>query len=312
MNIAEILKYCPKGTKLYSTAFGEVELINVYPSAGTILVQNINNTHFTFYNNGSYILKGECVLFPSKDQRDWKKFKLPVKDGDIMMTIDKRAFITNGKIDNDGCPCAYCGINSYHDFTIGTTTDGWTASFYIPVSEEAKKELFDKMAEAGYKWNADTLELEEIKPYFKEGDVIVDSNGYLFLSTGVIKDDKIQVCCLFTDGTFVDCGVSMHPNPISSLKLASVDDRNNAYSLLVKKGYKYDKKRHNIVKQEFRPFDKVLVRDSNTDIWFCGLFSYYETQGETAYPYTTTSGSYKYCIPYEGNEYLLGTTDSPI
>lgn len=60
MNIAEILKYCPKGTKLYSTAFGEVELINVYSSAGTILVQNINNTHFTFYNNGSYILDGEC------------------------------------------------------------------------------------------------------------------------------------------------------------------------------------------------------------------------------------------------------------
>lgn len=38
MNISEILKYCPKGTKLYSTAFGEVELISIYSLAGTILV----------------------------------------------------------------------------------------------------------------------------------------------------------------------------------------------------------------------------------------------------------------------------------
>lgn len=42
------------------------------------------------------------------------------------MTMDKRAFITNGKIDNDGCPCVYCGINLFHDFTIGTTINGWT------------------------------------------------------------------------------------------------------------------------------------------------------------------------------------------
>lgn len=37
--------------------------------------------------------------------------------------MDKRAFIANGKIDNDGCPCVYCGINLFHDFTIGTWMD---------------------------------------------------------------------------------------------------------------------------------------------------------------------------------------------
>ena len=147
MNITEILKYCPKGTKLYSTIFGEVEFEKVVNTnmIKVILPCTFSTKTENFFGDGSYSKYGECVLFPSKDQRDWKKFKLPVKDGDIMMTIDKRAFITNGKIDNDGCPCAYCGINSYHDFTIGTTTDGWTASFYIPVSEEAKKELFDKI-----------------------------------------------------------------------------------------------------------------------------------------------------------------------
>ena len=81
MNIANLLKYCPKGTKLYSTAFGEVELIDTSSLANTILVQNNHDTPFTFYSDGSYILDGECILFPSKDQRDWKELKI----GDIMM-----------------------------------------------------------------------------------------------------------------------------------------------------------------------------------------------------------------------------------
>ena len=78
LNLVEILKDCPKGTKLYSTVFGEVELCavecnNTYP----ILVKdNIGNTGW-LTSNGKFIGKfdGECVLFPSKEQRDWSKFK---------------------------------------------------------------------------------------------------------------------------------------------------------------------------------------------------------------------------------------------
>ena len=310
MNIAEILKYCPKGTKLYSTAFGEVELINIAPLTKLITVQDIYNSHFTFYSNGSYVLSGECVLFPSKDQRDWNKFRLPVKRGDIMMEIDGNyPFIASGICTKDDFPRpkAICGMNKAGEIIIRNNNQ-WTSDFYIPASEEVKKKLFDKITEAGYKWNADTLELEEIEPTFKEGDVIVDSDGYLFLSTGVIKDDKIQVCCLFTDGTFVNCGVSMHPSPISSLKLASVDDRNNVYSLLVKKGYKYDKKLHNIVKQDFKPFDRVLVRDKDTDPWKADIYLDYEGENRCC-RYKCARMNYVFCIPYEGNEYLLGTTN---
>lgn len=83
MNIAEILKYCPKGTKLYSTVFGEVTLDKVdmhdmYP----IVVCRTNHLKTSFNKEGHY-LEGypgsECVLFPSKEQRDWNKFRLPVK-----------------------------------------------------------------------------------------------------------------------------------------------------------------------------------------------------------------------------------------
>ena len=310
MNIAEILKYCPKGTKLYSTTFGEVELINIAPLTKLITVQDIYNSHLTFYSDGSYASSGECILFPSKDQRDWSKFRLPVKRGDIMMEIDGNyPFIASGICTKDDFPRpkAICGMNKAGEIIIRNNNQ-WTSDFYIPASEEVKKKLFDKITEAGYKWNADTLELEEIEPTFKEGDVIVDSDGYLFLSTGVIKDDKIQVCCLFTDGTFVNCGVSMHPSPISSLKLASVDDRNNVYSLLVKKGYKYDKKLHNIVKQDFKPFDRVLVRDKDTDPWKADIYLDYEGENRCC-RYKCARMNYVFCIPYEGSECLLGTTN---
>lgn len=109
-------------------------------------------------NSQKYRIKSKCR--PSKNQ-------LPIKDGDIMMTMDKRAFIANGIIDSDGCPCAYCGINLHNDFTIGTTIHGWTSSPYIPASEEAKKELFIKMGIAGYTWNAKTLKLEKIEPKYR-------------------------------------------------------------------------------------------------------------------------------------------------
>lgn len=311
MNIAEMLKYCPKGTKLYSTIWGEVEL-NEVTNFGTIEIKTIDKiicASFALDYEGRYSHRGECILFPSKDQRDWKKFKLPVKDGDIMMTIDKRAFITNGKIDNDGCPCAYCGINSYHDFTIGTTTDGWTASFYIPVSEEAKKELFDKMAEAGYRWNADTLELEKIEPKFKDGDVIIDKNNNLHLVSSIDCGFIYSKITLHANGKLdINNNSTGHFN--STITLASTADRNKLYSALVREGYKYDKEQHKLIKQEFKPFEKVLVRDDINEKWSINIFSYYDEEKED-FPYICLSGCYLYCIPYEGNEYLLGTTDSP-
>ena len=226
-----------------------------------------------------------------------------------MMTIDKRAFITNGKIDNDGCPCAYCGINSYHDFTIGPTTDGWTASFYIPVSEEAKKELFDKMAEAGYRWNADTLELEKIEPKFKEGDVIIDKNNNLHLVSSIDCGFIYSKITLHANGK-LDINNNSTGYFNSTITLASTADRNKFCSALVREGYKYDKEQRKLVKQEFKPFDKVLVRRKYSNVWMPKLYARYKEN--SIFPYICVDGyEGTQCIPYEGNEYLLGTIDSP-
>lgn len=58
-------------------------------------------------------------------------------------------------------------------------------------------------------------------------------------------------------------------------------------------------------KVEFKPFDKILVRDSYDDMWRACFFSHIRKDGK----YVTTSFTWKFCIPYEGNERLLGTTD---
>ena len=78
LNLVEILKDCPKGTKLYSIVLGEVELCAVeYNNTYPICVKdNIGNTVW-LTSNGKFIetFGGECVLFPSRENRDWSKFK---------------------------------------------------------------------------------------------------------------------------------------------------------------------------------------------------------------------------------------------
>ena len=77
IDLTKILKDCPKGTKLYSSNFGEVEfqqigINNEYP----IIVELKTGAFEGFTPDGKLFSNhnGECVLFPSKDQRDWSKF----------------------------------------------------------------------------------------------------------------------------------------------------------------------------------------------------------------------------------------------
>ena len=58
----------------------------------------------------------------------------------------------------------------------------------------------------------------------------------------------------------------------------------------------------------FKPFDKVLVRDDGAQEWCANYFSHYRVYNKD-YPYACIDSYYRYCIPYEGNEHLLGTTD---
>ena len=93
LNLVEILKDCPKGTKLYSTNFGVVEFDGIGTNPNYPIVVSHIGGFEKFAKDGKLycICDGECVLFPSKDQRDWSKFniKKPKFDPKTLQPFDK-------------------------------------------------------------------------------------------------------------------------------------------------------------------------------------------------------------------------------
>lgn len=82
LNLCEILKDCPTGTKLWSSVWGDVFLMQINDiDAFPIVLSAVGFANITLHSNGKMydIKEAECVLFPSKYQRDWSKFKVPVK-----------------------------------------------------------------------------------------------------------------------------------------------------------------------------------------------------------------------------------------
>ena len=93
LNLVEILKDCPEGTKLYSPIIGEVEFKRIKYSEYPIVTCSKNgNRILLFTKEGLFFSEGECImLFPSKDQRDWSKFKIkkPKFDPKTLQPFDK-------------------------------------------------------------------------------------------------------------------------------------------------------------------------------------------------------------------------------
>ena len=85
INIAEILVDYPKGTKLYSPIFGDVYLDKIRPHLAVVVVilKEDEKSKEEFLYDGRYTINGECMLFPSKENRDWESYEL-FKKGDIV------------------------------------------------------------------------------------------------------------------------------------------------------------------------------------------------------------------------------------
>ena len=82
LDLVEILKDCPRGTKLYSTINGEVTFDCVDNNKGYPIVVDCTYGPIRYTRNGRFDKRcdGECILFPSKDQRDWNKFIITWRD----------------------------------------------------------------------------------------------------------------------------------------------------------------------------------------------------------------------------------------
>lgn len=235
INIAEILRDMPKGTKLYSPLFGKCELVDTYTDedGDFILVEcgcQDEELRKTFSSNGRYFewyQDSECLLFPSDKMRRWDKF---FKRGDIVYNPHSQMYAVFECWANDDYTEFNTTINYYKDHTF-SEEDVCDTKCFVKANYE-QKTLFIAAAEKYYggKYNPKTLQVEPVK----------------------VVEPKCS----------------------------------------------------------FKPFDKVLVRDSEDCVWKAGYFSNYD-EGDVSLPYICVGSLYKLCIPYEGNEYLLGTDKSP-
>lgn len=166
INIAEILRDMPKGTKLYSPLFGKCELRGIdnskYPIA--IKVQSIDGAMSKgIMKDGRYFdgyEDAECLLFPSARMRDWSKF---FKRGDVLIDEDLGTAAVFDGWANDDYTEFNTTINYYKDHTLGEGEVCDTKCF-VKANDE-QKTLFIAAAERHYggKYNPETLQVEPVK-----------------------------------------------------------------------------------------------------------------------------------------------------
>ena len=80
LNLCEILKNCPEGTELWSDNYGTVKFVNVSTEWDTPIRVELINGFIARYTEEGWCDKrfpANCLLWPSRDCRDWSKFTAP-------------------------------------------------------------------------------------------------------------------------------------------------------------------------------------------------------------------------------------------
>lgn len=80
IDLTKILKDCPKGWKFWSPIFGEIEFCLITENVNYPIILSCKKGTIWFSKEGLFDIENEgaeCLLFPSKDQRDWSKFTAP-------------------------------------------------------------------------------------------------------------------------------------------------------------------------------------------------------------------------------------------
>lgn len=165
INIAEILKDYPRGTKLYSPLLGNATLegINNYSSTAAIEVKDARNSHYCFYKTGVYYDRdgAECLLFPSSEMRDWSKF---FKRGDVVIKNGGGMAAVFDGWANDTYTEFNTTINLYCDNNTGEEEVCDTLLFRKATEEERKQFIKKVEGTLKGKYNPETLQVKPIKP----------------------------------------------------------------------------------------------------------------------------------------------------
>lgn len=317
INIAKILKNKPEGTKLWTDMFGEVTLYVVTDKCDAFQVKHHNKEPW-FDKDGKLCKEGVLCIYPSKSMRNWEKFAW--KKGDVLVSNDGKREVLFKTWVNDsytkfvGLHCLIINDNEEVEYDNGTTVFN-TNDFKGIDAEDAAQTYINTIEERlGGKLNRETLEVEKPmkkkpkkKPVFELGNLYVfneeDEDGELTIIGKLIGKNEIEDTLTFgnqyeienekfvTDQAF-DLRISIHEELRKATEGEAITFQ-EAYAIWEK-----SKKQ-----PAFKPFDKVLVRDSESDKWRANLFGYIDN-GEY---YHCVCANWVYCIPYEGNEHLLGT-----
>jgi len=285
INIAELLKDCPKGMELDCTMFDNVTFVGVNAQREFPIEIKVDSDTKYLTKEGCYhridcIPSAKCVIFP-KGRSTWDGFKPPCSfmDGDIVATTNGYWIgITEGGERYHFIP-TYCVIKIDGKFeAYFGKKEKWRFNRFA--TEEEKAKLFKAIKDNGYKWNAETKTLEKL-PKFKVGNRVKHKDGYF---SGVVTE---------IDGEY--------------FRLKYDSDAEGLVNIRYQDEYELVPNKFDI--STLKPFkSRVLVRDYNSHIWRPAIWGL--KTDDINYPYTIVGGvQYSFCIPYEGNEHLLGKTN---
>lgn len=325
INVAEILKDKPQGIKLYDLLRNiGVELDKVHTTdVGTYIeCTSTNEVGSTLLFDYSKLgtekcwLEGLQILLPSKEMRDWSKFAW--KKGDILVNKDAEVHIIFDGFKDDT-------YKTFHGQYYLWEEEGsivnfeenedymQTSEFYKANKEEAQTYINTIEERLGGKLNRETLEIEKNQPEFKDGDIVCIS-GMGYLTYGIVKSidnssKKLEYYVLNDMSTLnFEDWLSFEDKQIQPI---TETQQIILFDALAKDGKAWDAEKKQIVdlkpKIKLKPFDRVLCRDGVGKEWHIDLFESVLTDN-SEYNYKCMVNVWKICIPYKGNEYLLGTT----
>lgn len=319
INIAEILKDKPQGTKLYDLLYNvdvELDTISTTDTETVVWCTNKTDNNTTCHRGYSEFgtvrgcPDGLQILLPSKEMRDWYKFAW--KKGDLLTNECGFQCIFKEWASDDYTKFNGCYSNSRDGYEDALNTE--TAKFEKlddNIAHDYIKEIERKLCG---KLNLETLEIEK-QPEFKDGDIVCIS-GMGYLTYGIVKSidyssKKLEYYVLndmnilkFEDWlSFEDKLIQ----PITETQQIILFDA------LAKAGKAWDAEKKAVVdlkpKWTPKPFDRVITRLSDDSIWTANIFSHIDRQGK----YVTIGciSGYHHCIPYnEETAKLIGTTNN--
>ena len=304
INIAEILKSKPLLLKFYSTTFGRITFNGVHK--GKVYFFSEDTNAHSVKPNGKMYDGGECIIFPSKEMRDWEKFSW--KKGDVLVSKDNVHIIFE-KFEDDTYTrfkgkhylWKECNVEDYNK----EETKMLTSVFEKATDDVAQTYIKTIEEHLDGKLNLETLEIEK-QLEFKDGDIVVYGKSAAICR----KFYKHTLCFYVSLNEMVGLLFDDEVESSEEYRFATEEEKKQLFSALEKEGKRWDSDKKAIVdlkpKVELKPFDKVLVRDFSRDKWSISFFSFKKED----YYVCINHCSWNQCIPYIGNESLLGTTNN--